>query len=81
MNTFVEALEEKLNYKFTENMGVALKSTGSKVYDLFAFGGAYRKRSIEDCIILFKNAYEEDPTLALKCLFYLRDCRGGKLVA
>ena len=78
MNTFIEALEEKFNYKFTENGAVAMKSTGSKVYDLFAFGGAYRKRSIEDCIILFKNAYEEDPTLALKCLFYLRDCRGGQ---
>ena len=77
-NTFVEALEEMYNYKFTENMGVALKSTGSKVYDLFAFGGAYRTRSEEDCILLFKNAYEEDSTLALKALFYLRDCRGGQ---
>lgn len=77
-NTFVKALEEKYNYKFTENMGIALKSTGSKVYDLFAFGGAYRKRSEEDCILLFKNAYEEDNTLALKTLFYLRDCRGGQ---
>lgn len=77
-NTFVSALEEQFNYKFTENMGIALKSTGSKVYDLFAFGAAYRNRSDADCILLFKNAYEEDPTLALKCLFYIRDCRGGQ---
>ena len=77
-NTFITKLEDIFNYKFTENMAVALKSTGSKVYDLFAFGGAYRYRSDEDCILLFKNAYDEEPTLALKALFYLRDCRGGQ---
>ncbi len=77
-NTFINELENTFNYKFTENFGVALKSTGSKVYDLFAFGGAYRERSAEDCIVLFKQAYKEDPILALKCLFYLRDCRGGQ---
>ena len=78
MNTFIDALEKQFNYKFTENGAVAMKSTGSKVYDMFALGGAYRSRSEEDCILLFKNAFEEDATLALKCLFYLRDCRGGQ---
>ena len=77
-NTFINALEEKFNYKFTENGAIALKSTGSKVYDLFAFGGAYRKRNEDDCILLFKNAFEEDANLAMKALFYLRDCRGGQ---
>lgn len=80
-NTFIAALEDMFNYKFTENGAIALKSTGSKVYDLFALGGAYRTRSEEDCILLFKNAWEEDPALAIKALFYIRDCRGGKLVA
>ena len=78
MNTFMKELEEQYNYKFTENSALAHRSTGSKVYDLFAFGGAYRHRSIEDCILLFKNAFDEDPDLALKCLFYIRDCRGGQ---
>ena len=77
-NTFLSALETQFNYKFTENMGVALKSTGSKVYDMFAFGGAYRNRSEADCILLFKNAFDEDAELAMKCLFYLRDVRGGQ---
>lgn len=77
-NSFVNALEEQFNYKLTENMAVALKSTGSKVYDLFALGGAYRSRSQEDIILLFKEAFEEDKNLALKCLFYIRDCRGGQ---
>ena len=78
MNTFMNELENRFNYKFTENGALAHRSTGSKVYDLFAFGGAYRSRSKEDCILLFKNAIEEDADLTLKCLFYLRDCRGGQ---
>lgn len=78
MNTFMNNLQEAANYTYTENGALARKTTGSAVYDLFATGGAYRKRSDEDCILLFKNALKENETLALKCLFYLRDCRGGQ---
>lgn len=78
MNTFVAALEEQFKYKFTENGAIALSTTGSKVYDMFAFGAAYRQRGEGECVLLFKQAYEEDPSLALKCLFYIRDCRGGQ---
>lgn len=77
-NTFIRELEDRFNYKFTENGAVAMKSTGSKVYDLFALGGAYRDREPADQILLFKEAFEEDRDLALKCLFYLRDVRGGQ---
>ena len=78
MNNFLQGLKETDNYKFTENSGVAYKSTLDMVMDLFAFGAAYRSRSNEDCILLFKNAFEENKDLALKCLFYLADCRGGQ---
>lgn len=78
MNTFMNSLQNTYNYKRTENQALAHKSTGSAVYDMFAMGAAYRSRSDVDCILLFKNAYEEDETLALKCLFYIRDCRGGQ---
>ena len=78
MNTFMNTLKEANNYTLTENGGVAHSSTLNSVYDMFALGGSYRNRSDEDVILLFKNALEEDEALALKCLFYLRDCRGGQ---
>ncbi|MCC8068793.1 MAG: DUF2828 family protein [Ruminococcus sp.] len=78
MNTFMNNLQNASNYGVTENGGLTHKTTRSAVYDMFALGGAYRKRSDEDCILLFKNAFEENESLALKCLFYLRDCRGGQ---
>lgn len=78
MNTFMNELQNVTNYKLTENGALTHSSTLSGVMDLFALGGAYRKRSDEDCILLFKNAFEEDRLLALKTLFYLRDVRGGQ---
>ncbi|MBP3801367.1 MAG: DUF2828 family protein [Clostridia bacterium] len=78
MNKFVAGLQETNNFGYTENGAVKRTSTGTKLLDMFALGGAYRSRSDEDVILLFKNAYEENPVYALKCLFYLRDVRGGQ---
>lgn len=77
-NAFLEELKERDNYTYTENGGIAHKKLNSKVYEMFALGAAYRKRNDADCINLFINALEEDESLALKCLFYLRDIRGGQ---
>ncbi len=78
MNSMLNALKNADNFKFTENGGVAHKSTRSDVLDMFALCGAYRSRSDEDCILMFKNALAENAELAMKCLFYLADCRGGQ---
>ena len=77
-NTVFDSLKRITNVTKTDNGAVAKKSTLDAVYDMFAFGGAYRRKTDDDCKLLFKKAYQEDPTLALKCLFYLRDILGGQ---
>lgn len=78
MNEFLHAMKSNFNYGLTENGGIKHKTTMNNVLDMFAMGGSMRKRSDEDVILMFKKAYHEDPTLALRCLFYLRDIRGGQ---
>lgn len=78
MNTFMNHMVQNSNFTITENGEIAHKHTNSKVLDMFAMGGSYRNRTDADCILLFKNAFAENRTLAMKCLFYLRDVRGGQ---
>ena len=78
MNEYLKSLKVDNNYGYTENGGIKHKTTMSNVLDMFAMGGAMRKRTEDDIIIMFKKAYDEDHTLALRCLFYLRDVRGGQ---
>lgn len=78
MNTFLNGMKDATNFKLTENGAVAHKTTKRDVYDMFALCGAYRNRSDADCITMFSNAFAEDRDLAMKCLFYLADCRGGQ---
>ena len=77
-NAFLNGMKTATNYTLTENGAVTHKSTMNALLDLFAMGAAYRTRSDEDVILLFKKAFAEDPTYALKCLFYIRDVRGGQ---
>ena len=78
MNTLLNAMKNETNFSRTTNGALAHKSTLNAVYDMFAFGGAYRLRSNDDVLALFSKAFIENSTYALKCLFYLRDIRGGQ---
>lgn len=78
MNKFLNGLTDATNFGYTENGAIKHFSTKSALLDLFAMGAAMRKRSDEDIILMFKKAYEENPVYALKCLFYIRDVRGGQ---
>lgn len=77
-NKFINNLKEATNFDFTENHAVKHVTTHSDVLDMFSLCGSYRNRSDEDCIRAFSLALAEDKGLAMKCLFYLRDCRGGQ---
>lgn len=78
MNKFMNGINTMENTITTENGATAYGSTLTALYDMFALGGSYRSRSDDDCIFLFKKAFEENEPYALKCLFYLRDVRGGQ---
>lgn len=78
MNTFMNQMTKDANIDYTENGARTHVTTNSKVLDMFSLGSAFRNRSDVDVILLFKNAFEEDPLLAVKCLFYIRDARGGQ---
>ncbi len=71
-----EALEKQTSYTHTENGALAFNKTTSKVLDFFAVAGALRDDE-ERAIQLFNAAFDEDPHLAVKALFYARDVRGG----
>ena len=78
MNELLKGMKSATNKTYTQNGAITYKSTLSKVYDLFAQGASMRGASADDCIRMFAQAYNEEPTMALKCLFYLRDIRGGQ---
>ena len=78
MSKFMNGLSATNTFGYTENGAVKRATSGAALYDMFALGAAYRSRSEADCVLLFKNAYEEDPSYALKCLFYIGDVREGQ---
>jgi hypothetical protein len=58
----------------TENGAITHSTSGSFVVDLFGAMGSMRG---QDVIPLFVRAYAEDADLALRCIQFCRDVRGG----
>lgn len=62
---------------YTDNGALTHSTSLNNVLDMFFLAGASRNISEQEIINLFTKAYIENPDLALKCLFWARDCRGG----
>lgn len=75
---FRNELKKNAALKETENGAIVYDRSMDKVVDLFAQIGALRNRSVKDKQDMFIDAYQVDPELALKILFYARDCREGQ---
>jgi hypothetical protein len=72
---FVDALQQQDTV--TENGMATNSSSLSSVVDLFFNIGAMRGKDKARLIANFYKAFNEDPTRALKILFWARDIRGG----
>ncbi|MBR4377080.1 MAG: DUF2828 family protein [Spirochaetia bacterium] len=72
----VQEISRLLNVTRTENGDLAYKSTGSFCLDYFSLCGGLRHNT-SDLEKLFVKAYSENPILAIKILFYMRNIRGG----
>lgn len=75
--SFAQKLSEKASETRTLNGARAYSTTGDACLDLFSVAGGMRYRSPADQIRLFERAYIENPELAMKLLFHIRDIRGG----
>ena len=76
---FAQAMAKETQKKLTENGAMAYSTTNNALLDLFGTIGALRSRSEEDIQAKFAAAFNEDPLLATKMLFYARDIREGGL--
>ena len=78
MNKFLAELKEIQNFTTTENGAVAFTSTGNAMLDAFGSLGAMKDSSVESILKTFDLAFNENPEMAMKLLFYIRDVRGGQ---
>ena len=74
-NSFINAIS---NTTYTENGALTNVSTLNACLDWFYHGAAKRNAEPEEIYNLFNKAFNEDPTSALRTLFYIRDIRGGQ---
>lgn len=72
----LELLKEKSNKTYTENGAVTYKGTKSYCLDLFSTIVALRSADETEIVKRFIRAYNENPDMAMKILFYARDVRG-----
>jgi len=79
MNLF-DAMESNSAFSTarTANGAVTLPTSCSKIIDLFFLLGAMRSSDDASIIKVFSEALWEDQTIAMRCLFYARDIRGGQ---
>jgi hypothetical protein len=69
--------ENNLRKTLTENGAVANATTGKEMLDFNFKLAGYRKASEEEIRRDFGRVYYEDPLLAVKFIFWVRDIRGG----
>lgn len=76
--SFLKELHTNTNRTaLTANGALSNTSTLNPVLDFFSKAGAMRGREPQ-AFELFQKAFDADPQSTIRCLFYLRDIRGGQ---
>lgn len=76
---FMTQLQNELNNEkcLTTNGAVGYTTSGKRLLDINFSVTSLRKRPESEIINKFMDAYYENPVLAMRWLFYARDCRQG----
>jgi hypothetical protein len=77
MNNSQTNMMENQNVTLTDNRMVTNPTSLNKCVDLFFSIGSMRGKSKDKVVKLFSEAYNENPLVASKILFWVRDVRGG----
>ena len=72
-----KTLDSEYNISVTENGAVGYKTTNHQILDMNFKVASYRHMSEDEIISDFIKAYNENPVVAIKWLFYARDVRSG----
>ena len=76
---FIDSLKKEIanEKQLTENGAIGYCSTGKNLLDMNFRVSSYRNMSDDFIFGDFMKAYNEDPIMAMRWLFYARDPRGG----
>lgn len=72
-----EAIKEENRWGKTWNGCETPVTTGDNLLDMFGRAGSMRQATVTERELMFSKAFKENPDLAVKLLFYVRDIRGG----
>ncbi len=75
MTTLIDAMRQ--NDTFTENLMPTHSTSLDRCVDLFAGIGSARNWSEDEIESAFVRAFEQEPLITMKILFWARDIRGG----
>lgn len=77
MENLASTLKDNNNVAYTENGAAVYATSGKALVDLNFAVATLRKLNDVQVVREFNKAYQENPVLALRWLFFARDVRGG----
>lgn len=77
--SFYDSMQNQLDQRktLTQNGAIAYETSGKALLDFNFAVTALRSASEKEITEMFSRAFYEEPHVAVKFLFWLRDCRGG----